>query len=125
MIKIYFRTGCLFRCLGPCGQRKTPEPHANHLALRHQTPVEFGADLLESANEARCSTHQLKRDGTSTLASHCLQELVANRKLSGRLEAAEAAAALLKEEVVETRQAVSWREEELGKMRKANAELEV
>lgn len=48
-----------------------------------------------------------------------------NRKLAGRTEAAEAAAALLKEEIVETRQAVSWREEELGKMRKANADMEV
>lgn len=54
-----------------------------------------------------------------------MQELLVNRNLSGRLEAAEAAAALLKEEVVETRQAVSWREEELGNMRKTNAELEV
>lgn len=54
-----------------------------------------------------------------------LQELLVNRKLSGRLEAAEAAAALLKEEVVETRQAVTWRDEELGKIRKANADLEV
>lgn len=46
-------------------------------------------------------------------------------KVSERLEAAEAAAALLREEVVETRQAVSWREEELGKLRKANAGLDV
>ena len=46
-------------------------------------------------------------------------------KLSERVEAAEAAAALLKEELVETRQAVSWREEEVVKMRKANAESEV
>lgn len=47
------------------------------------------------------------------------------RKVSERLEAAEAAAALLKEELTETRQAVSWREEELVKMRKANADSEV
>lgn len=53
------------------------------------------------------------------------QELLANRKLAGRMEAAEAAAALLKEEIVETRQAVSWRDEELGKMRNANADMEV
>lgn len=45
--------------------------------------------------------------------------------MSERLEAAEAAAALLKEELTETRQAVSWREEELAKMRKANADSEV
>lgn len=45
--------------------------------------------------------------------------------LSERVEAAEAAAALLKEELVETRQAVSWREEEVVKIRKANAESEV
>lgn len=48
-----------------------------------------------------------------------------NLKLSERVEAAEAAAALLKEELVETRQAVSWREEEVVKMRKANADSEV
>lgn len=46
-------------------------------------------------------------------------------KLSERVEAAEAAAALLREELVETRQAVTWREEEVIKMRKTNAESEV
>lgn len=53
------------------------------------------------------------------------QEALVNRKLLEKLDAAEAAAALLKEELVDTRQAVSWREEEVEKMRKANAESEV
>lgn len=44
--------------------------------------------------------------------------------MSEKLEAAEAGAALLREEVVETRQAVTWRDEELDSIRKASAESE-
>ena len=59
------------------------------------------------------------------LGMHAPKDALVKLKLSERVEAAEAAAALLKEELVETRQAVSWREEEVVKMRKANAESEV
>ena len=54
-----------------------------------------------------------------------MQEAVRSRKLSEKLEAAEAAASLLKEEVVETRQALSWREEEVDNARTAKTESEV
>ena len=48
-----------------------------------------------------------------------------SRKMSERAEAAEAAAALLREEVVEIRQALSWREEEIDSLRTAKTESEV
>lgn len=48
-----------------------------------------------------------------------------SRKLSEKVEAAEAAAALLREEVSENRQALSWREEEIDSLRTAKTESEV
>ena len=53
-----------------------------------------------------------------------VQEAVRSRKMSERAEAAEAAAALLREEVVEIRQALSWREE-IDSLRTAKTESEV
>lgn len=51
--------------------------------------------------------------------------MISRVQISQRLEAAEAAGVMLREEVEETRQALAWREEELGKIRTAKAESEV
>lgn len=54
-----------------------------------------------------------------------MQDAARNFESSVKLKAAEAGAELLREEILETKQALSWREEELGVKRKANAESEV
>lgn len=46
-------------------------------------------------------------------------------KLSGELQVAEAGASLLREEVLEIRQTVLWREEELDSKKQINTETEV
>lgn len=51
--------------------------------------------------------------------------MISRVQISQRLEAAEAAGVMLREEIEETRQALAWREEELGKIRTAKAECEV